>query len=161
MSSNQISIGVILINRPRSFQKFGVTATVLSDCYKTILTFVCTYFSRLPPKTIIYRSFRYFETRDFLYKLENKLRTKEFKGRVKYDDLTNIFWSTLYKSKIKWGEIKLLLCQKSGFTLKRVRDMIRTYSQVRIITIIFRFRVQAEVSNEHDIIILVHNSRQW
>ena len=60
-----------------------------------ILTFFRYYFSRLPPKTITYRSFRYFGTKDFLYELEYKLRTKECIGAVKYDDLTNIFWSTL------------------------------------------------------------------
>ena len=38
------------------------------------LTFFLSYFSRLPPK-------RYFETKGFLYELENKLRTKECNGR--------------------------------------------------------------------------------
>ena len=38
-SSNQTFIGVILINRPRSFQKSGVITTGLSDCHKMILTF--------------------------------------------------------------------------------------------------------------------------
>ena len=52
-SSNQTSIDVILTNQPRSFQKSGVATTELSDCHKMILTFVRTYFSRLPPKTII------------------------------------------------------------------------------------------------------------
>ena len=61
-----------------------------------VLTFFCFYFFRLPPKTITYRSFRYFETKDFLYELENKLWTKECNGELKYDDLTNIFLSTLH-----------------------------------------------------------------
>ena len=60
-----------------------------------ILTFFCFYFFRLPPETITYRSFRYFETKDFLYELENKLWTKECNGELKYDDLTNIFRSNL------------------------------------------------------------------
>ena len=76
-------------------QGSGVITTGFSDCHKTVLTFFRAYFSRLPPKTITYRNFRYFETRDFLHKLENKLRTKEYNGEVKYDDLTNIFRSTL------------------------------------------------------------------
>ena len=59
------------------------------------LTFFLSYFSRLRPKTITYRSFRYFETKGFLYELENKLRTKECDGGVKYDDLANICRSTL------------------------------------------------------------------
>ena len=51
-SSNQTSIDVIFTNRPRSFQKSGVITTELSDCHKMILTFFCSYFSRLPAKTI-------------------------------------------------------------------------------------------------------------
>ena len=88
-SSNQNSIDVILTNRSRSFQKSGVITTGLSDCHKMILPFFRSYFPRLPPKTITYRNFRYFETKDFLYELENKLRTKECNGGVKYDDLTS------------------------------------------------------------------------
>ena len=38
-------------------------------------------------------SFRFFETKDFLYELENKLRTKECNKGVKYDDF---FRSTSY-----------------------------------------------------------------
>ena len=36
-----------------------------------------------------------FKLKNFLYKLENKFRSKECNGGVKYDDLTNIFRSTL------------------------------------------------------------------
>ena len=92
--SNQTSIDVILMNRPRSFQKSGVITTGLSDYHKTILTFHRLHFSRLPPKTITYINFRYFETKNFLHELENKLRTRACNGGVKYDDLTNIFQST-------------------------------------------------------------------
>ena len=60
-----------------------------------VLTLFCFYFFRFSPKTITYRSFRYFQTNDFLYELENKLWTKECNGELKYDDLTNIFRSTL------------------------------------------------------------------
>ena len=86
-SSNQTSFDAILANRPRSFQKSGVIATGVSDYHKMILTFFRSYFSKLPPKNITYRSFRYFETKYFLCELENKLRTKECNGGVKYDGL--------------------------------------------------------------------------
>ena len=47
------------------------------------------------PQTITYRNLRYCETKNFLYKLENKLRTRKCNGGVKYDDLINIFSSAL------------------------------------------------------------------
>ena len=65
-SSNQTSIDGTLTSRPRGFQKSGVVTTGLSECHKMILTFFCSYFSRCSPKTITYRSFRYFEAKDFL-----------------------------------------------------------------------------------------------
>ena len=116
-SSNQTSIDVILTNRLRSFKTSWVITTGLSDYRKMISTFCCSYFSRLPPKTITYRSFRYFEIKHFLYELENKLLTKECNGGLKYDDLTDIFRSTLdshapLKQKQAKG-IKLLLWQKN------------------------------------------------
>ena len=51
-SPNQTSTYVVLTNRPRNFQKSEVITTGLSDCHKMILTFFCSYFSRLTPKTI-------------------------------------------------------------------------------------------------------------
>ena len=70
-SSNQTSFDVILTNRPRSFQQSAIITTELSDYHKMTLTFFRSYFSRLPPKTITSRMFRYFETKEFLYELEN------------------------------------------------------------------------------------------
>ena len=58
-----------------------------------ILIFFRSYFPRLLPKIITYRSFRYFKT--FLYELQNKLSAKECNGGVTYDDLMDIFRSTL------------------------------------------------------------------
>ena len=72
-SSNQTFIDVILTNRPRSFQRSRIITTGLNDCHKMILIFFRSYFSRLTSKTITYRRFRYFETKDFLCELENKV----------------------------------------------------------------------------------------
>ena len=87
-SSNPTSIDIILTNQ-------RVITTGLSDCHKMILTFFHSYFSRLTPKTITHRRFRYFETKDFLFDLENKLHSKERNRGIEYDDLTNIFRLTL------------------------------------------------------------------
>ena len=128
-SSNQTSIDVLLTNRPRSFQKSGVITTGLSDCHKMILTFFHSYFSRLPPKTITYRRFRYFETKDFLYELENKLRSKECNGGVKYDDLTNIFRSTLDNhAPLKQKQVR---GNQAPFMTKELSKAIMTRSRIK------------------------------
>ena len=90
-SSNQSSVDIFLANWPKSYHKLPKITTRLSDCHKLILTFFCFYSFRLSPKTIAYRNFRYFETKDFFYELENKLCPKECNGGIKYDDLPNIF----------------------------------------------------------------------
>ena len=88
-SLNETSIDVVLENWPGSFQTFGVTTTGLSDCRKMILNFFGSYFSRLPPKTITCRSFRYFVR--FLY--ESSYAPKSVMEWLNI--LTKIFWSTL------------------------------------------------------------------
>ena len=127
-SSNQTSTNVILTNRPRSFQKSGVITTGLSDCYKMILTFLLSYFSTLPPKTITYRSFRYFETKDFLYESENKLRSKECNGGVKNDNLANICRSTLDSlAPLKQKQVR---GNQAPFMTKELRKAIMTRSWI-------------------------------
>ena len=128
-SSNQTSIDVILINRPSSFQKCGVITTGLSGCHKMIATFFRSYFSRLPPKTITYRSFRYFGTKDFLYELENKLRSKECDGGVEYDDLTNIFRSTLDShAPLKQKQVR---GNQALFMTKKLSKAVMTRSRIK------------------------------
>ena len=95
--SHQTSIDVILA-------KSGVITTGLSDCHKMVLIFFHSYFSRLLPKTITCRSFRYFETKYLLYKLENKLRTTECNRGVKYDDLTKPCQTYATKTKASEGK---------------------------------------------------------
>ena len=122
-SLNETSIDVVLENWPGSFQTFGVTTTGLIDCRKMILNFFGSYFSRLPPKTITCRSFRYFVR--FLYELENKLCTKECNGVVKYlnkDLLTN--FRQPYSTKTKPSEGK-----SSYFYHKRTKQ--RTRSRIK------------------------------
>ena len=77
-SSNQPSIDVILTNRSRSFKKSEIITTGLSDRHKMILNFCRSYYSR-------------FQIQDYF----SKLRTKECNQGVKYDNLSNIFRSSL------------------------------------------------------------------
>ena len=94
-----------------------------------ILTFFRSYLSRLPPKIITYRSFRYFETKYFLYEWENKLRTKECNGGIKYDDLTNIFRSTLdSQAPLKQKQFR---GNQASFMTKEVSKAIMARSRIK------------------------------
>ena len=94
-----------------------------------ILTFFRSYFSRLPPKTITCRSFRYFQTKDFLYELKNKLCTKECNGGVKYDDLTNIFRSTLDShAPLKQKQVR---GNQAPFMAKELSKAVMTRSRIK------------------------------
>ena len=128
-SSNQTSIDVLLKNRPNSFQKPGVIIPGLKDCHKMILTFFRSHVFRLPPKIRTYRSFRYFETKDFSHELEKTLRTKECNGGVKYDNLTNIFRSTLDShAPLKQKRVR---GDQASFMTKELSKAIVTRSRIK------------------------------
>ena len=94
-----------------------------------ILTFFHSYCSRLSPKTTTHRRFRYFETKDFLCELENKLRSKECHGGVKYDDLTNIFWSSLDNhAPLKEKQVR---GNQAPFMTKELSKTIMTRSRIK------------------------------
>ena len=94
-----------------------------------ILTFFRSYFSRLPLKTITYKGFRYFQIKDFLYKLENKLCNKECNGRFKYDDLTNIFISTLDShGPLKQKQVR---GNQASFMAKELSKAVMTRSRIK------------------------------
>ena len=94
-----------------------------------ILIFFHSYFPRLPPKTITYRSFRYFKTRDFLYELQNKLSAKECNGRVKYDDLMDIFRSTLDShAPLKQKKVR---GNQAPFMTKKLSQIIMTRTRIK------------------------------
>ena len=58
MNNHKSTIGLILTNKPRSFQIRNVTETGVSDCHKFISTFKKSYISRLKPKNFHYRSYK-------------------------------------------------------------------------------------------------------
>ena len=69
----ETSIDVLLINRPRSFQKTSILETGLSDNHKMILSVFCSYFAKIPPKSIEYRNYKKFYLENFLYDLDQEL----------------------------------------------------------------------------------------
>ena len=76
-----------------------------------------------------YRRLRYFEIKDFLYELENKLRNKEFNRGVKYDDLKNILRSTLDNhTQLKPKQVR---GNKATFFTKELSKVIMARSKIK------------------------------
>ena len=66
-------IDLILTNCPRSFQNCSAIETGLLDFYKLVVTVMKITYKKSQPKTIIYRSYKYFNNKGFrenCYKLE-------------------------------------------------------------------------------------------
>ena len=66
MNNHKSTIDLILTNKPRSFQITNATETGVSDCHKLITTFMKSHISRLKPRNIHYRSYKYFNEEKFL-----------------------------------------------------------------------------------------------
>ena len=95
-----------------------------------VLTFLRSYFSRCLPK-ITYKSFRYFVTKDFLYELESKLLTKWCNRQVNYDDLTNIFPSTIDSDSHAQLKQKKVQGNQAPFMTKELSKEILTRSRIK------------------------------
>ena len=86
------SIDVFLTNRPRSFQKTAVFETGLSDYHGFVATTMKQTIPRLKPKQIKYRSYKNFETDNFLNDVKHaQFECDETNPDKSYDYLTNTF----------------------------------------------------------------------
>ena len=65
-SQNDISIDVMLTNRPRSFHNTSLIETGLSDCHKMIISVFKAFFKRLPANVIEYQDNKTFDQNEFL-----------------------------------------------------------------------------------------------
>ena len=98
-SNVDTSIDIILTNRPRSFHETGIFETVISDHHKLILSIFCSYFLRIPPKTIEHRKYKIFDNNKFLHDVDQEL----LKGAIYqnneeiYSIFTRIFQNVLNK----------------------------------------------------------------
>ena len=89
----------MLTNRPRSFHKSSIFETGISDHHKLILSFFCSYFSRIPPENIEYRKYKASYKNKFLHDLDQEL----LKGAIyqnneeMYSSFSRIFQNVLNK----------------------------------------------------------------
>ena len=97
INKNGTLLDVILTNRPNCFQNTYISATDLSDCHKLVTTTFRSAFTKLPPKSVRYRSYKTFNKENFVHELDQKL----VKGDISdsYFKLIEIFSHARTKSK--------------------------------------------------------------
>ena len=95
------SIDVLLTNRLGSFHKTGIFETGISDHHKLILSVFSSYFTRIPPKTIKYRSYKNFNKTVFLHDLDQELLKGEMykSNNEMYSTVTKVFRLVLEKTR--------------------------------------------------------------
>ena len=72
------AIDVMLTNRPKCFQKTSTVVTGLSDFHRMITSCLKTTFKKIPPRKIIFRDYKKFDTQNFLYDLDQEMITGKF-----------------------------------------------------------------------------------
>ena len=87
------SIDVLLTNRPGSFHKTDIFKIGISNHHKLILSVFCSYFTRIPPKTIEYRNYKNFNETVFLHDLDQELLKGEMykSNNEMYSTFTKVF----------------------------------------------------------------------
>ena len=93
-----------------------------------VLTCMRAYFNRLPPKKIIYRNYKNFESQNFLDDLEGQLNfAQEFYGDINYENLSTIFRSIvdihapLKEKKVRGNEAPFMNKELSKAIMTRSR----------------------------------------
>ena len=98
-SNGGTSIDIMLTNRPRSFHKTSIFETEISDHHKLILLFFRSYFTRIPPKTIKYRTYKFLVMKSAKNLCNNLTKTnkKSYFQKVAQKGFANnkAFWNTI------------------------------------------------------------------
>ena len=124
------SIDVILTNRPRSFQKTAVFETGLSDYHGFVAPTMKQTIPRLKSKQIEYRSYKNFETDNFLNDVKHaQFECDETNPDKSYDYLTNTFRNIVDKhAPIK---TKLLRGNDAPFMNPELRKAMYTRARLK------------------------------
>ena len=123
-------LDVILTNRPNSFQKTVTTETGLSDCHKLVSTVFRSTFTKLPPNTVRYRSYKTYDKQNFFHELDQKLIQGDiYKTDDSYSKLTEIMSEVLEKhAPLK---TKTIRGNQAPFMNKRLSKAIMNKSRIR------------------------------
>ena len=121
-------LDVLLTNKPNSFQKSVTTKTGLSDCHKLVSTIFRSTFTKLPPKTIKYRSYKTYDKQNFLHELDQRLIQGDiYKTDDSYSKLTEIL-SEVEHAPLK---TKTIRGNQAPFMNENLSKAIMTKSRIR------------------------------
>ena len=88
----------MLTNRPKCFQKPSTVVTGLSDFHRMIISSLKTTFNKFPPRKIIFRDYKNFESHKFLYDLDQEMVTGYFYNPYdSYKSFSEVFRNILDK----------------------------------------------------------------
>ena len=126
--NNPTYIDVILTNRKNSFYDTNVIETGLSDYHKMTVTCLKGYFEKLPPKTVYYRNYKFFDGVFFRNDLENELNKLNI-NNINYDALKETLGTLLNKhAPIKK---RLVRANDAPYMNKALRKAIMTRSRLK------------------------------
>ena len=130
MNNHKSTVDLILTNKPQSFQITNVTETGVSDCHKLITTFMKSHISRLKPRNVHYRSYKYFNEEKFL----SDVKEADFSFKTSNPDenylvLTNVF-SNIVNIHAPLKK-KILRGNDAPFMNKELRKAIYTRNRLR------------------------------
>ena len=93
---NRTSVDVILTNRCKNFHSSCTIETGLSDHHKMSIAVLETYYKKLKPAVISYRSYKNFDEINFKEELSHFLYASDI-DTMKYEELKSIFLKILDK----------------------------------------------------------------
>ena len=80
----------MLTNRLNCFQKTSTVVTGLSDSHKMIISCLKTTFKKILPQKIIFKDYKKFDEKIFLYELgQQMIKGKFYKEKNMYESFSN------------------------------------------------------------------------
>ena len=124
------TIDIMLTNRPHCFQKSATVVTGLSDFHRMVISCLKTTFKKIPPRKIIYRDYKNFDSFNFLHDLDQEMIKGHFYNACdSYKSFSDIFRNIADKHAPQ--KEKLIRGNNAPFMTKEVRKAIMTRSRLR------------------------------
>ena len=126
--NNSSCIDLFLTNSSKSFEKFSILETGMSDFHKLIITILKVKPDKLPPRIIKYRDYKNFESKAFNNKLQVSLKNFDM-NNSSFIELKTIFMELL--NKVAPLKTKYLRANYSKFMTKELGKAIMLRTNLR------------------------------